>query len=266
MQMLKSVFAAAAAFAALTLSAAEVINLASSDVVRNAWGTPLKFEENQITTKGRAFIVMKKTIDIDHAKKYSFKVTAVGNKVKPTAIYIGFDPLNEKGVSIPAIQLQGLQYTFTQLARDAKKGDTVIYVKNGQAWVRGGSVVFVKDAKADNSDVPNSKVVGGNIVSVKKEGAEWAVTFKNALKEDLAAGTAVREHINGGFYYCAVKTVPQDGEIVLSGTVSGLPKYLQQYNGKNWPIGAKKASFIILADWTNTKTPVILKDATFTIE
>ncbi len=266
MKLSKFFAVAAIGFSAVLMCNAEVIPM-NADFLRNAWTNSLKCDGNQITVSGRSFLVSRKPIDIDHAKKYSFKITAVGNKVKPTNIYVGFDFCDENGKGIAAHHLQGLQYTITPLARDAKKGDTKIYISKGAAWVRGGSVCIVKDAKADNSDVPNAKVVGENVTAVKKVGTEWEVTLAKGLTEDLPANTSLRQHLKGGYYYCvANKSIPAEGEITLQGSVSGLPKYLQQYNAKNWPIGAKKAYFIILADWGNTKTPVILKDGTFTIE
>lgn len=263
-----AVFSCAVLFfsGAEALAEQEVIKLNESKNIRAVWGQKLQFSEDGFSVSGKTFLAGTKKFDIDLNKTYSFSATVVGNGQKKTQLFIGFELFDENGKSIPAHHLQGLHYTFTETTRDAKKGDKIIYVKNGMAWVRAATACVMTGAKADASDLPNKNIVASGVKAVKKIGSEWEITLHNPLMADLPAKTAVRQQCKGGFYYSIIIDVPESGEKELSFKVRGLPKYPGMYNRVNWPFGAKKAQFLILSDWRNTKTKVTFKNPVFTIE
>lgn len=267
MNSLTKLAVCAMAFAGITLASAETFNLADKNFFRKNMGN-FSTTGTQFTTKGMTYLASRKTFDIDPEKSYKFKMTITNSAPKPLRLYIGFNLVDAKGRTHSAIAWQGIASTFTQIARDAKKGDKVLYVKNATYWSVAGTVNIARNAKQDATDVPNTTIVANSIKAKKKIGNEWEVTLREPLKADFKAGENVRQHIAGGFYYSVTKLVdPSEKEIVIDRTVKGYVKTLNGFNGKNWPIGAKKAQFIILADWgSKVGTPLIFKNASFSVE
>lgn len=258
-----------AAFAALSLSAAEVINLTEKGVMkRNIGQGDIVYGENQFTIPGRSAFRMNKPITIDPAKTYTFKVTFANNTARKPMIYVGWDPINAKNLGGPAYMWQGKNETFTQLSRDAKKGDTMIYVKDGKAWRKAGHACFAAYANADGSDLPNRNIFGNNITSVKQEGEEWVITFKTPLKKDIPANTNVRQHYSGGYLYVIASKIAPNKESTFTKVIKGCSDKVNLYNSNIWPRNAAKAVLVMLLDWGNDKemTPITIKDATLTIE
>lgn len=253
-------------FAGFFIVSAETINLADKSYLRKQFGEH-SATGTEFTTRGRTFLAASRPVGIDPAKKYSFKLKVTGKTEKNVRLYIGFNLMDINGRPYQALAWQGIASTFTVVTRAAKAGDSVIYVKNGQTWLTSAPVYIALDAKEDNSDIPNTKIVRSNVKSKVRKGDEWEIVLKTPLKADIAEGTNVRQHIAGGYFYTAVKTIkPTDGEIVLSGSVQGYAKNIGYFNGKNWPVGVKKARFLVLADWNNAGATLNFKDAVFTIE
>ncbi len=68
------------------------------------------------------------------------------------------------------------------------------------------------------------------------------------LSRPVKAGTAVREHLRGGYFYTAgVKTTGKDW-MIMSGTIVCMKKGI--WTGSVWPVGAVKAQVVILVNWT----------------
>lgn len=255
------------AFAGMSMASAETFNLAKQNFF---WKPKKGFTTNgtEFTTTGMTFLSSQKLYDVDPAKKYSVKIKVNSSVPRVCCLYVGFELHDAKGKSYQAVSWQGYPETFTQITRPAKIGDKVIYVKNGANWSTVRSVYFALDAKADGSDIPNTKIVYNNVASKKKVGNEWEITLTAPLKINLPAGKSVRQHAAGGYFYVINKRImPKDKELVLSGSVQGFAKTIGQYNGKNWPAGVGKVRFVILADWgTKVNSPLTFKEATFTIE
>ena len=256
----------AMAFAGLSIASAETVNLADKTFLKKSFGD-FSATGKEFTTKGMTYLFGSKSFDVDPAKKISFKLTVSGKLEKNARVYVGFNLMDAKGRGYQAIAWQGITTSFTQLTRAAKKGDTVIYVKNGGAWSTASTVYIALNAKEDGSDLPNTKIAMNNIKTKVKKGDEWEMTLKTPLKVDIAAGTNVRQHIAGGYYYCAIKDIkPTDKEVVLTGAVQGFAKTVGGFNGKNWPIGVKKVNFLIWADWGKTGAVLNFKDASLVVE
>lgn len=256
----------AAVLAGAAVVSAETLDFTKPGQFLNPMRKSITEANGQIKTKGKTFLISKQTFTIDPAKKYTVKVTVDGNTVKPSALYIGFQVIDANGRAYSAVNWQGQHYTFTQVVRDAKKGDKVIYVKDGSRWVSHSAFQFALNAKEDGSDVPNRQIVRNPIASKAKQGDVWALTLKEPLKADIAAGTNVRQHVDGGYFYSIIKTLPVGKESTLTGTVQGAAKTVSSFNGKQWPVNAKKAQLLLLVDWNNTGAELTFKDITLTIE
>lgn len=260
---------AAIAFAALSLSAAEVINLTEKGALKRVLGKgDIVYGENQFTVPGWTMLELPKLIKIDPAKKYTVKMTLVGNPQKRVSIYIGYNPSSSKKGGGAAQIWQGAQKSFTQLTRDAKKGDKVIYVKDAKGWIKTASYASIAfNAKEDGSDLPNKELYASNILSVKQEGEEWAIEFKTPLRKNIPANTGVRQHFAGGYMYIFANSLAPNQERTFSATTQGHAKAVSRYSSTVWPINVDQAKLVLLLDWGRpTNTPVTIKDATLTIE
>lgn len=256
----------AMAFVGLSIASAETFNLAEKNYLKKQLGNH-STTGTEFSTKGKTFLLSSKIFDVDPAKKYSFKMTVSEKNSKRTRVYIGFLLYDVNGRDYAAHCWQGHAPSFTQVTKAAKKGDTVIYVKNGSGWVAAGTFYIALNAKADGSDIPNTNVITNTMKSKEKKGDEWVITLKQPLKADIAAGTNVRQNIAGGYYYSVIKDIkPTEKEVVLTGTVQGYKKEASAFDGKTWPAAVKKARLLILADWFNAGADISYKDATFVIE
>ena len=259
----------AAAFAGTLLCAAEVYNLIDQKTISAVIGKKVTFAENQISHTGKAFLFGNKKYDIDPAKKYTFKYTIVNNSDKTAVVYGGINVFNEKGATYPIWAWQANKNAFTEVVADAKKGDTQVRVKNAKNWITNPSVCVVAGAKKDFSDIPNNKKVIDKIDKCTQDGDAWVLTLAAPLKTDIAAGTALRQHYNGGYFYF-LKSSPArvlPGKTVeVSAVLQGYSDAPARFNGKNWPFNSKKFIFLLLSDYSDSKADIIIKDATVTVE
>lgn len=238
------------------------------DLTKEAFWQPLDnvlFFENTITSNGRAFLKSKNVFDIDPAKKYTIKLSVKGKNV-PAQIYVAFLPLGKYNEDLATSTFYCMRNTLTQVAADAKKGDTKIMVRYGNHWKSRPSSCVVKNAKVDDSDIPNKNIVAGDIVSAVKKGNLWEITFKAPLRSDVRAGSFIRQHLSGGYlYFGGRKMVTPNKEIVMQGTIAGYAKP-GEYRFNKWPHNVKKARLALLLDWTNKNATIDIKDAVLTIE
>lgn len=258
-----SKFTAVAVLAAASaLSAAEVIDLTAKDFWR-----PMKsvdFSEGQMSNTGRVMYNSKKLFKFDPSKKYTLEMdVATGKGTKHNFFLVGFLPTNEKGRGVSAYQLQCIPASYTELAADVKKGDKVIKVKDASKWIKGGYIAF--DAKADFSDIPNSKIFTGGIAGKAKDGDVWTITLSKPVNRDAAAGTFIRQHVGGGYYYLWNSHILPEKNVKVKRTITGQGKH-GRYSSKAFHPAVKYGYFIILSDWVNGKTPVTIKNAKLTIE
>lgn len=242
---------------------AEVINLTDADTWMPC-GNVL-FHNDTATSTGKVFLRSKQIFNIDPAKKYSIKLSIVSKNV-PATVYVAFLPLGKNNAELHTYSFQAHPNTLTQVAADAKKGDNKIIVRYGDHWkVRPASCV-VKNAKADNSDIPNSNYLTGELASSVKKGNLWELTFKTPLVSDVKAGSFIRQHINGGYiYFGGRKNLTPKQEVVMQGTITGRAAP-GLYRNNQWPHNLQKAQLILLLDWTGKNAMIEIKDAALTIE
>ena len=215
----------------------------------------LSVTENGLRISGKhksINVTSAKMIDIDINKKYlvscEYRVTPGGTS--KSRLYIAPVSYDKDGKIISAVGQNCYPGTFTALAAAAKKGDTVIKVKNAAKWVvQWGFVAF--NAKADFSDLPNYELVPFS--AVKKNGDVWEITLKKPLDKAYPAGTAVREQRAGASYRYLSYGIPEKTEWVkVSRIVTGTKGETQKDSISSWRIGTAKAGLIIFVDGTPT--------------
>ena len=156
----------------------------------------------------------KQEIKVDPARKYriSGDFCLNGGKpvltcdkgdrgCRPVLLFLGFVPYDKNKVQILPNAVFGSNKTLTTVAEDAKKGDKVIKVKDASKWdTKSPHSYIVFNAAEDYSDLPNRNSVHTVAPNARQAGEVWEITLKTPLKADIAAGTAVRQHSDGGTY------------------------------------------------------------------
>ncbi len=227
--------------------------------------------DNVLTFQGKSgSLISSRMIKIDPSKKYtlSFQAKAKGLKdvKKGSTIHAGFIICDEKGKELQTYHLNTLRNSMTEVAADAKKGDTVVLVKDMSKVTYTRSWFYlVAGAKADFSDLPNGNVIGQNMKSVAKDGEFWKITFNKPLLQDVKAGTSVRIQMGGGYMYAAgTKNVGNDWT-KFSGSVKGnSPRGIFENN--RWSPCAAQAKIVILTNYNSNADAIEIKDVTLTVE
>jgi len=198
-----------------------------------------------LSGKGGKSLFSRQLIKIDPSKKYQISGefrTAAG----PAAlVYLGFAPCDAKS-GIQARAVNTVANTQTEIAEDAKKGSKTIKVKNAAKWNKTSKYSWmVFGAKDDFSDLPNLNAVSTVPQSCKQVGDVWEFTLKTPLTADIAAGTKVRQQLDGASYmYTAGVFKPSSKWTVRKGIAAGIAKYGNPEK-KFWP-GTVSARIVIL--------------------
>ncbi|MBR2428002.1 MAG: hypothetical protein IKB16_14815 [Lentisphaeria bacterium] len=133
-------------------------------------------------------------IKIDPTKKYKFSIyfrTDDGSKAAP--FFAGLQSYDKNMKPFGGDNVRSFDGTLTTVTADARKGEQVLQVENASKYKKGWIIAL--DAKEDYSDLPNRNLIGG----VKAiNGNE--LTLAQPLKQDVAAGTQIRQHIGGWQY------------------------------------------------------------------
>ena len=166
----------------------------------------------------------KQMIKVDPARKYRISGDFCLKGGKPVALFFGFVPYDKNKVQIIPNTVLGNNNTLTTVAEDAKKGDKVIKVKDASKWNTKSqhSYIAFKAAK-DYSDMPNRNSVPTAAPNARKAGAVWEIALKTPLKADIAAGTAVRQQLDGATYIYTAGSFKTVGVwTTRSGIISGV--------------------------------------------
>lgn len=255
---------AAALLSAGTLSAQNQTYNKAADWVKEAGVSDV---DGVLTVQKKTFLRTAR-FTVDPNKTYTVKATARAKDAqdkKTSWVLVGFNAFDKNGRAINSVNVNGIPATFTTVAADAKKGDTVLLVKDGSKVKKGSFYAFVKDAKADLSDLPNYNVLVTGVKDAVKKGDNWEITFSKPLASDVAAGTAVREQIHGGYIYTGGSAHVGSDWKTLSGSIKGLDTKGVWYSTR-WPIGTVQAQFLILTNWSGEQLITELKDISLDIQ
>ncbi len=270
MKLFSKIAVMAVSFAAAALYGAETINIADPAFIRPVFGKAT-IANNEIKHVGKTFLFGSKHIAVDPAKKYTFKYTIVNNSDKVVTVYGGVDFYDANKKTYPSFCWQGNPATVTELAADAKAGDTEIKVKSATGWATHPATCIFRNAKKDSSDLPSpaDNKIAESVKKVAKDGDVWILSLRAPLKKDIPAGTSIRQHFLSGYYYlngaAPTRVAPKQSRTIIS-TISGYAAAAGRFNQKNWPAGAKEFIFIFLSDYADTKADITIKDASITVE
>lgn len=266
MRQLLKIFAAVAMCTVQGLAAVDFYDFHGRDFWLPA-GEKAIFDFNKITVNGQLAIRSRYPFKIDPAKTYHLKMTLSGNEYEDTVAYIGFDPCDAKGASIPAWCWQTYNDTFTQVVRRATKGTYSLWVQDASKWRKVNHSCVVAGAKKDFSDIPNKNLIAGTVSQIRQKGSIWEVVFSEPLRHTITAGTDVRQHSHGGYHYLggANIKVPMNGTVIIDKKIKGYAPF-GHYSSQQWPGNLRYAYLVILIDWTGTETSTIITEASMTVE
>ena len=138
-----------------------------------------------------------------------------------------------------------------------KSSDRTIKVKNASKWkaVDFRRAAFDIDTTGAFKDLPNRNISAGGIISIRKKGAIYEVTFNAPVGLDRPAGTAVRQHENAPPYiYLAAggADISKDWK-EFSGTIGKELKY-----GINpidrWWRGTRSVKIVLLINYAGDQS------------
>ncbi len=266
-KVMKLMLGAAAVMAAGSLAAQTTTFNKAADWKKNKLVSDGDGVLNVACVSSQAMLTAAKRIDIDPSKTYTlkFSVRAPDAVTEPFSLILGgFAVYDKNGRAVSCIHSGVIANTQTEVAAGAKKGDTVLTVKDASNIKASPEYGIVAGAKQDLSDLPNRDILSVGLKKVEKDGDVWKITLIRPLARNVKAGTSVRIHLNGGYVYTAgVKYVGKDW-VTMSGKIKGIE--VGSWGRNVWPAGTAKAEFIILANWNTQKTPVQIKDVSLVIE
>ena len=265
--MKKSMLFAALALSAVTVSAAEVIEIkeykdwAKGSDVKSMPDGVWQFRNSRIINSAKAF-------KVDPAKKYtvSFDVRKSAD-TQNVLIYVGFTCLDADMVRIDSQFVRCEKNSDTALTADAAKGSNKIRIMLPKHWKNGakGWYASLKDRKScgglDMEVIKN--------VSQSEQAADGSVeiTLAKPLTKAYPAGSAVHFHSAGPYMYaiCSAKQPSTEWEtisVTISGmqTVPGLPKF------DKWWMGTKYAKLLFVTDRRSDSSKVEFRNIKLTIE
>lgn len=223
-------------------------------------------EADGILTVKKKTAIATKRFDIDPSKRIKVKLSVrsqnAENENDKSLVYFGFSVFDQNGRLISCTNSRVASGTLTEVAEDAAKGSTVLKVKDASKFKKK-YMTIVAGAREDLSDLPNRNIVG-KPKEIARNGDVWEITLMKPLARDVKAGTAVREHFDGGFLYTGgVKLIGSEWT-AMSGAITGVKN--GSWQGNVWPAGAAKAQLIILVNYKNKPLETQFKDISMTVE
>ena len=239
------------------LSAQEVISLTKPE----DFNLPKKIVKanDAFSAKGVYSVVSAKSFTLDPAKKYQISGEFCQKGGKQITVLLGFAPYDAQNKQITSSSVNAVGGTLTEVAADAKKGDKVIKVKNASKWLTKGLVFVALNAKKDFSDLPNADQLSTAVPNAKKNGEVWEILLRKPLAKNIAAGTLVRQHSDGGSYiYTAGSAKLTDKWITRKGVISGIAPFGNVPN-KMWK-GTAKVKVLILVTSGDADSEVLFRN------
>ena len=263
MQTGKTILGALALLAAGTLAAQTVTFNELADWKSSRKNT-VTLSDGVFRVTGNISMISTKRFDVDPARTYTLKAMAKTTGTEKSMFYFGFYLYDANGKQIATKMTNVIPQTDTELTAPAKKGDTVMKVKDASKWKKRNWFGFVYNSDPSFSDLPNRNYVPGGIKEAKQEGGAWTVTLAKPLPVDLAAGTKVRQHSDGGYMYTG-KSGQLTGEWkTFTGSAKGMLK--SGFNYAKFAPGTAKVSLIMLVNWGNPKATAEIKDISLEIK
>ncbi|MBR2723433.1 MAG: hypothetical protein IKB77_03785 [Lentisphaeria bacterium] len=266
MKTTTKLFTLVCALGSLLLSA-ETVNLSDASNWSIRVAKPV-FKDGKIIAKSGTALVGKKAFVPEAGKTYtlSMEINRIKEDAKNPTVLFGFEGLDANGKVLPVYSYQYNLNSVTELAADAKKGDTQIRIKKRTGWFQGSDFRIVADAKEDNSDIPNTNLIANGVKKIVKDGEVFVVTLNKPLVKDVASGTKVRQHLAGGYFYFSPDVkINTDNVYRVKSSVKGFNTGRMNYK-KGFPKGVSQWRLVILANWNWSKAGMELANINWTVE
>ena len=148
-----------------------------------------------------------------------------GSEPQKKLLFFGAEAYTADNQHIGSPQVNIFPGTETELARDLKRGDQIVYVKDASKWNRKSNAAVIAFRVQDNlADLPN-RLHSTNIAKIEEKDGVWAVHLKNPLQTAYPAGTRVRQHAHGmgrTFFVANYGVVKPGDWMEFKGTISGI--------------------------------------------
>ena len=191
----------------------------------------------------------------------SSSVTIKNTGSEDTQVYVGYIAYaKDKG------QLDGKNYPYKNNNNilsivSSLTGSNKIIVDSFPEWAKNCYLAI--DAKEDISDIPCKTFLDGRISEVRKlENGHAEITLDKPLKAELAKGTKIRVHGQGGsFLYTSYKLIHPGEELVFNSTVQKDDSSVE-YSAKAFPKGVYSVIPVILSysSDSNKDNTIIVRD------
>jgi hypothetical protein len=209
---------------------------------------------------GSKCIYSSELIPVDTNSSYQLIGWFKSGNDKENQVYVGLRLLDANKHLIDSTSVTVLAKSETDLSADAKKGDTVIKIKNASAWEpffqnKYLTIAFDADDSGEYKDLPNYKCY--NITNLEKKNDLWEASLAKPLSADFTAGTKVRAHQTSGHYMYAFAMKKNLSDwtkyngIIKPMVKSGSP-------GQTFWAGTKYVQVLILANWGQKDNETLL--------
>ena len=171
-----------------------------------------------------------------------------GSDPQKKLLFFGAEAYTAANKIIGSPQVNIFPGTETELAKDLKKGDKIVYVKDASKWNAKSRAAVIAYRIQDNlADLPNN-IHSPNIAKIEEESGLWAVHLQRPSWNAYPAGTRVRQHahsIGRTYFVSSYGQVKSKEWTEFKGTISGIAPYGATM--RQWWRGTATARIIISA-------------------
>ena len=170
-------------------------------------------------------------------------------------IYFGYKTFDENKIAFRPQDVDVVLGTETKLVKDAKIGDTAVYIEDNKNWVvllSSGNpyavVAFNVDDSGGYTDLPN-RDWQSYISKIEDESGVWKVMLTKPLSKSYNMGTKIREQKSGGtyMYEAAAYNIVKNNWMEYSAKTKG--ESLHSTIKGQWRPGTKYVQLIILPNY-----------------
>lgn len=265
--MKKSMLFAVLALSAVTVSAAEVIEIKTTkDWAKGSYVRPQS--DGSWVIPGARDLSSAKSFKVDPAKKYtlSFDVRKSAGSQK-VFFYAGFWALNEDMVRIAPHNVRCEHNSETILTADAAAGSKSIRITEPKRWKKGAKAWCVALSDKKTCNAPDMSVICNTGCGEQAADGSMEVMLKAPLPKDYKANTPVHFHSEGpGLYAVCSEKDPSTEWETVSATITGIQSFGSAIKLNQWWPGSKYGKLRFLVLTSDRQAKVELRNIKLTIE
>ena len=214
-------------------------------------------------TEGPKIIISSNFIPIKDGKIYKLSGDFKAIGVVSSRLLFGYKPYTKDKKIISRESVNNIRNTETNLVKDCKSTDKIIYIKNADNWEIGNSfcIAFSIDNSGKYYDLPNFNLSSKGINKIEKLSGNYKIELNNQCGKNYFAGTKVREHASGDAHiYNAAsgqKLAVSNHFVKFNNLIStdGSPFMLQKF-----PVGTKYVRLYLRLNYTTPKATLQFKN------